>query len=305
MSDVMVRLLLLMLLSLGSDHLFGAQSSKALIQMQQASISDSDEDFHAPPTRGVTMSPSMLSQRLSVTVSGTTSPGSSISALPHVHDMSRRSSIDSLASHVSTPSQSSVTSTQRSGSLNDYNNSGVKSLFSAIDNNRIGDVRTALVRMMRDNGDINAPFGEFRATALHYAVQLGRDQIVELLVCEYNLPGLNVNAQDKRGMTPLHYAARKGNGRIISALICTGELNPNVQNILGNTPLMDVLAFGEVSPNNREEDSKLEVVKELIKIKSDLNIQNNDRETAFTIAQNKNYQKIFQYLNDCRQFSRK
>ena len=85
-------------------------------------------------------------------------------------------------------------------------------------------------------------------TALHWAVMGGHYEAV-LYLC--NLPGVDVNAPDKRGRTPLHAACAAASHandldavQTISLLIGVGKAEINVQDENGETPLMWAAYYG-------------------------------------------------------------
>ncbi len=53
--------------------------------------------------------------------------------------------------------------------------------------------------------------------------------------------GCNVNQHDGEGLTALHHAVEGNNAELVKVLVKNTETDLNVQNKLGNTPLMDVL----------------------------------------------------------------
>ncbi|MBR8537116.1 ankyrin repeat domain-containing protein [Carboxylicivirga sediminis] len=56
-----------------------------------------------------------------------------------------------------------------------------------------------------------------------------------------NATGCDVNGHDGEGLTALHHAVRNDNAELVEALVENSDTDLNVQNALGNTPLMDAL----------------------------------------------------------------
>ena len=95
----------------------------------------------------------------------------------------------------------------------------------------------ALDKLFSVDADINKITENDKWSWLHKAL-LGFDsqkpprESIEYLIRH----GLNVNAQDRYGMTPLHYAMRSKNVSAATALLEAGA-NPNIPNIENVTPL--------------------------------------------------------------------
>lgn len=59
-------------------------------------------------------------------------------------------------------------------------------------------IRVPLVKLLVENGaDVNIPNTKAGETALHYAVRLGRRDLIKILL----LAGADVNVREKRGLT--------------------------------------------------------------------------------------------------------
>ncbi len=88
--------------------------------------------------------------------------------------------------------------------------------------------------------------------------------------------GGNVNSKNKAGETPLHIMAKHRSAYNCLQVLIEKGANPNAQDNNGNTPLMIALSHPQVS-------MRMAVVGNLLPL-SDLNIKNNDNETAYDIA---------------------
>jgi len=85
------------------------------------------------------------------------------------------------------------------------------------------------------------PIDANNLSILHYAVQNGKQKIVEELA-SMMLEKNGINVKDNFGRTPLHSAAAKGDIQIIKTLIlCSGDVNS--MTISGETPLMKSISF--------------------------------------------------------------
>ena len=85
------------------------------------------------------------------------------------------------------------------------------------------------------------PIDANNLSILHYAVQNGKQKIVEELA-SMMLEKNGINVKDNFGRTPLHSAAAKGDIQIIKTLIlCSGDINS--MTISGETPLMKSISF--------------------------------------------------------------
>jgi len=119
---------------------------------------------------------------------------------------------------------------------------------------KAGDL-TAVRRLLKNGGDVNAALGD-GTTALHHAAMRGDADMVGVLL----YAGANVRATTRLGgYTALHLASQRGHDAVIERLIQAGS-NPNQATITGATPLMLAAASGHVA-----------AVKQLVAHKADLN----------------------------------
>ncbi len=119
-------------------------------------------------------------------------------------------------------------------------------------------------------------------TALHLASEYGQTEAVVMLI-NYRA---YINAKDNNGKTPLHLAAEYGYVDTSMMLIHKGA-NVNAQNKDGRTPLH--LAAGS---------GYKEIVIKLVNARgADVDIEDNDRWTAYCSAGYKNYHKVIKNEN--------
>jgi ankyrin repeat protein len=102
-----------------------------------------------------------------------------------------------------------------------------------------GDL-TAVRALVARKADVNAPQND-GATALHWAVYLGRPALVEALL----KAGANPKAVNRDGSTPLWLASINGDAGVIRALLDAGA-DVNEALPLGRTPLMAAARTGNV-----------------------------------------------------------
>jgi ankyrin repeat protein len=68
---------------------------------------------------------------------------------------------------------------------------------------------------------------------LAYAAKLGHTEVVIELLSTGNV---NPDLADKDGLTPLSWAAECGHKDVVIELLSTGNVNPNLANVVGRTP---------------------------------------------------------------------
>ena len=87
----------------------------------------------------------------------------------------------------------------------------VKEIKGALDSN----MPNLVLKILRDNSlGVNSQLTDKRATALHLAVKLGRQQVAEALLGQ----GAKVNVRDDEGKSPLAYAQTKGHAQLAELL---------------------------------------------------------------------------------------
>ena len=169
----------------------------------------------------------------------------------------------------------------------------------------------AVNRAINDHANVNMVLVN-QSTALHLAVSHGYDDIVRALI---HAPDVNLNSRDEDGNTPLnvavmsnrersaqllvnagadinilydthqstmlHIAAHCGYNDIVRALIKRPDVNLNVRNKDGNTPLHSAAWSG------REQSARL-----LIDAGADINISDNQQWTALHLAASNGHSSI-------------
>ena len=140
------------------------------------------------------------------------------------------------------------------------------------------DIVDALINA--PNVNINAR-NEQGKSPLYLASMSGMEQSAQLLINA----GADINASDNGQWTALHTAAGKGHHHIVDALIKAPNINLNVRNAHGYTPLYVAVDRG------REQSARL-----LINAGADINISDNNQWTALHWAAYYGYIKIVDAL---------
>lgn len=104
-----------------------------------------------------------------------------------------------------------------------------------------------MIQMLVENGaSIDAPIGLKNSSPLHFAIHLGKDEIVRWLVQN----GANVSQKDPQGREPLHIAAAAGNLGLVRFLHACGasffavdNRNSTVMNYAVQSKCMDLVVF--------------------------------------------------------------
>ena len=99
-------------------------------------------------------------------------------------------------------------------------------IFQAV---RLGD-RESLAELMK-RYPLNV-IDEDGQNLLHEAIASNQDDIGEDLIVR----GINVNHQDRRGLTPLHYAAMHKKARLAKRILSAGARH-DIEDVHGNQPL--------------------------------------------------------------------
>ena len=103
------------------------------------------------------------------------------------------------------------------------------------------DGRSPVVELLLDQQGIEVNQADRAGqTALHVAAKRGHTNVLMLLV---NFPGINLAATNCEGETFLHKLAAKANcdPETLRNLLGNLDVDPNVRNLKGNTPIMELL----------------------------------------------------------------
>lgn len=141
--------------------------------------------------------------------------------------------------------------------------------------------RLEIVKLLLENGaDVNAK-NKYGEAILHFVIVEGNLEIAKLLL-EH---GANINYQGSYNDTALHEAIKNRHRDITEYLINIEDINLNLQNKEGKTPLHLAVLYGYS-----------EIVRLLVEKKSSLDIQDKFGQTALHIAIQKNHLKSVKLL---------
>ena len=98
--------------------------------------------------------------------------------------------------------------------------------------------------------------------------------------------GASVESVNNDGETALHDACRHGNEQAARTLLQLGKANPNAQSLTGLTPLMAAC----------EEQSSVAIVSELLRANADLNVVDEDGDTALSAAADWEWEPVVRLL---------
>jgi ankyrin repeat protein len=101
--------------------------------------------------------------------------------------------------------------------------------------------------------------------------------------------GVKVNLQNKNGDTALHLAIKNQNIKFAQLLLKDPKTNINIKNKKGDTPLHEVINV--VKPEDRDL-----ITQELIKKGANINAKNNDGNTVFHLAVERNIPDLIKLL---------
>ena len=172
-----------------------------------------------------------------------------------------------------------------------------------------------VLRLLLENGG-ELERGGGQLTALHLAAEEGKTEIVRYLLDE----GMNVNVTDGRGRTPLAYAAEEDQYAVVRILLDAGA-DPEIADNYGATPM--VYAAGEGSHRSLEEmtgdigaaavdrlvhtpeillgpaeEGDLFTLKAMLSLGIDIDIADENGNTALSLAAREGKAEIVEFLLD-------
>lgn len=173
----------------------------------------------------------------------------------------------------------------KTASINSVDKFGVTPLMAAANNGREDTVELLLDYIEEGNSKLLDAGDSNGKTALYYAVELRRPEILEALL-EH---GANPNLYSNEGVFPLHKSVMQGEIGILQVLLDGDHggilVNPNVQDLDGRTPLMLALQKG-----NKE------IIDILLESGADIEAVDNAGMTALMYAVASNSKDMVGYL---------
>jgi ankyrin repeat protein len=164
-----------------------------------------------------------------------------------------------------------------------------------------------LAILLLDKGADTAQVDQYGTTALHFAVEMGKLDLVKALLDH----GANVNAQIKKGLpfrradyvsrayyagaTPLWLAAKNADVETMRVLVERGA-DPHIPSANGTTPLMVAAGLGQTDSRMPPEDRMLEAVKVALEWDRDINGVNAGGQTAVHGAASVSADTIIEFL---------
>jgi ankyrin repeat protein len=128
----------------------------------------------------------------------------------------------------------------------------------------------------------------YGASPLYLASKLNELDMVNLLLTY----GSDANQPNYKGRTPVSIASRYGFTRIVYSLIHFGNADPNIQDVYGSTPLMELC----LSKNENVVDEHIIIAKYLLDNEADPNIVDIKNKTALFYSVQKNEIDLAQIL---------
>lgn len=206
----------------------------------------------------------------------------------------------------------------KTGAVNSMDLEEVTPLIAASNQGHIETVQLLLDYIEKSDAKILDVGDSKGKTALYYAVEFRRPEIVEML----RKHGANPNLYDNDGSFPIHKAVTQGDSEIVAELLedYSGAIrtNPNVSNKNGQTPLMlaaakgnrqlvSLLASNGADVNQQDyagytalmkavENNDREMVGFLLQEKSNVNLLSETGLTALIIAMRENHIDLARHL---------
>lgn len=138
---------------------------------------------------------------------------------------------------------------------------------------------TAIIDLLLDHQAPLETFGSTKETPLMIAARLGYDDIAERLLQS----GANIDTQTENGITALISAIREGHSNVVKVLL---QYNPDLRLKLKNKTLFEEKA-GDSALHIAAHLGHMDIVRQLIKKKADINITNAKGKTPIDCAPKK------------------